>query len=60
MKAPIGRLSTKGAKGGGPPVFSQEFFILNHADIISTICIVIFIGLLFKVSYIAMETITVS
>ena len=43
------KLSGKGVKSGGPPVFSYEFFILNHADIVSTICIVVFMGLLFKV-----------
>ena len=43
------RLSNKGAKSGGPPVFSVEFFIANHADIISTFCTIIFIGLVFQV-----------
>lgn len=30
----------------GPPVFSHEFVIQNHADIISCVCMVIFIGLI--------------
>ncbi|XP_035223388.1 translocating chain-associated membrane protein 1-like [Stegodyphus dumicola] len=33
-----------------PPIFSSEFFIQNHADIISCISMVFVIGLLFQVS----------
>lgn len=44
------RLSGKGVKSGGPPVFSVEFFIANHADIVSTFCTIVFIGLVFQVS----------
>lgn len=29
-----------------PPVFSHEFVIQNHADIISCVCMVIFMGLI--------------
>ena len=31
-----------------PPVFSQEFVIQNHADIISVVCIIILLGLMFQ------------
>ena len=31
-----------------PPVFSQEFLIQNHADIISVVCIIILLGLMFQ------------
>ena len=31
-----------------PPVFSQEFFIQNHADIVSVVCIIILLGLMFQ------------
>ena len=44
------RLSGKGVKSGGPPVFSVEFFIANHADIVSTFCTLVFIGLVFQVN----------
>ncbi len=30
----------------GPPVFSHEFVIQNHADIISCLCMVVFMGLI--------------
>lgn len=33
-----------------PPIFSSEFFIQNHADIVSCIAMVFVIGLLFQVS----------
>ena len=36
------RLRNRGNKGDGPPVLSQEFVIQNHADIISCVCMVIF------------------
>lgn len=49
------RLSGKGVKSGGPPVFSVEFFIANHADIISTFCTIIFVGLVFQVSSTALS-----
>ena len=50
------RLSGKGVKSGGPPVFSMEFFIANHADIISTFCTIIFVGLVFQVSTASAQT----
>ena len=34
-----------------PPVFSQEFLIQNHADIISVVCIIILLGLMFQPTY---------
>lgn len=34
----------------GPPVFSHEFVIQNHADIISCVCMVVFMGLIPQVS----------
>ena len=40
------RLRRPHAKTDGPPVFSHEFIIQNHADIISCVCMVIFLGLL--------------
>eukprot|EP00731_Ephydatia_muelleri_P010307 Em0005g893a len=40
------RLRGRNTKGDGPPVFSHEFIIQNHADIISCICMVIFLGLI--------------
>lgn len=32
-----------------PPVFSHEFFIQNHADIVSCVAMVFVIGLMFQV-----------
>ena len=40
------RLRKPHNKGDGPPVFSHEFIIQNHADIISCIVMVVFIGLI--------------
>jgi translocating chain-associated membrane protein 1 len=40
------RLRRPNARTEGPPVFSQEFFIQNHADIVSCLCVVVFLGLL--------------
>lgn len=40
------RLRGRNTKGDGPPVFSHEFIIQNHADIISCVCMVIFLGLI--------------
>jgi len=40
------RLRKPHNKGDGPPVFSHEFIIQNHADIISCVVMVVFIGLI--------------
>ncbi len=40
------RLRRPNAKGDGPPVMSKEFMIQNHADIISCVCVVVFLGLI--------------
>lgn len=40
------RIRNRGNKGDGPPVFSSEFIIQNHADIVSCICMVIFMLLI--------------
>lgn len=45
------RLRGRNTKGDGPPVFSHEFIIQNHADIISCVCMVIFLGLIPQVRY---------
>lgn len=46
MALAAARLRRPHARTDGPPVFSQEFVIQNHADIISCVCVVIFLGLL--------------
>lgn len=46
MALAASRLRRPHARTDGPPVFSQEFVIQNHADIISCVCVVIFLGLL--------------
>ena len=33
-----------------PPIFSHEFIIINHADILSFIAMIFIVGLLFQVS----------
>ena len=33
-----------------PPIFSQEYFLQNQADLMSSLCLIIMSGLLFKVS----------
>ena len=33
-----------------PPIFSQEYLLQNQADLVSSLCLVIMSGLLFKVS----------
>jgi len=41
----------KGKKSGkNPPVFSHEFVILNHADIVSCVAMVFVLGLMFQVT----------
>lgn len=44
------RLRRPHAKTDGPPVFSHEFVIQNHADIVSCVCMIVFLGLLPAVS----------
>ena len=46
MALSAARLRRPNAKGDGPPVLSREFLIQNHADIISCVCVVIFLGLI--------------
>eukprot|EP00118_Oscarella_pearsei_P025155 m.307626 g.307626 ORF g.307626 m.307626 type:complete len:374 (+) comp42547_c0_seq1:64-1185(+) len=43
---PVGR----GKKKSKAPVFSQQFFLDNHADIFSCICMVVCVGLMFQVT----------
>lgn len=45
------RLRRPHSKGDGPPVFSHEFVIQNHADIISCVCMVIFMGLIPQITH---------
>ena len=40
------RLRNRGNKGDGPPFLSYEFIIQNHADIVSCLCMVIFMMLI--------------
>lgn len=40
---------TRGKKGKNPPFFSQEFVIQNHGDIVSCVCMVFMVGLMFQV-----------
>ena len=40
------RLRNRGNKGDGPPMLSYEFMIQNHADIISCVCMVVFMLLI--------------
>ena len=35
-----------------PPIFSHEFVIQNHADIVSCVAMVFVIGLMFQVSFV--------
>ncbi|XP_062520419.1 translocating chain-associated membrane protein 1-like 1 [Corticium candelabrum] len=44
---PVGR---SGKKKSQAPFFSQQFFIENHADIVSCVCMVICVGMMFQVS----------
>lgn len=37
-------------KNKNPPIFSHEFVIQNHADIVSCVAMVFVIGLMFQVS----------
>ncbi|XP_003386011.1 PREDICTED: translocating chain-associated membrane protein 1-like 1 [Amphimedon queenslandica] len=46
MALAASRLRRPNARGDGPPVFSHEFIIQNHADIVSCVCVVVFLGLL--------------
>ena len=40
------RIRNRGNKGDGPPMMSQEFVIQNHADIVSCVCMVVFMLLI--------------
>lgn len=46
VKPAIGRKSNK-----NPPIFSHEFVIQNHADIVSCVVMVFLVGLMVQVSY---------
>ena len=47
----LGRMTLRRGKGGKtPPFLSQEFIIQNHGDIVSCVCMVIMVGLMFQVS----------
>ena len=39
----------RGKSNKSPPIFSQEFIIQNHADIVSCVAMVLVIGLMFQV-----------
>ena len=39
----------RGKSNKSPPVFSNEFIIQNHADIVSCVAMVLVIGLMFQV-----------
>ena len=43
------KLKKPGAKADSPPIFSQEFVIKNHADILSLLCMVVFVTLVNQV-----------
>jgi len=40
----------RGKSNKNPPIFSHEFIIQNHADIVSCVAMVLVIGLMFQVS----------
>ncbi|XP_065652096.1 translocating chain-associated membrane protein 1-like 1 [Hydra vulgaris] len=40
----------RGKKGKSPPFMSQEFIIQNHGDIVSCVCMVVMVGLMFQVT----------
>lgn len=39
------------SKNKNPPIFSHEFIIQNHADIVSCVAIVFVLGLMFQVRF---------
>jgi len=39
----------RGKSNKNPPIFSHEFIIQNHADIVSCVAMVLVIGLMFQV-----------
>ena len=43
------KLKKPGSKGDNPPIFSHEFIIKNHADILSCLSLVVFVMLMFQV-----------
>merc|ERR1712117_83348 len=51
-KAFQGRMAVKGRRAGSknPPIFSHEFVIQNHADIVACVAMVFVVGLMFQVS----------
>lgn len=44
----------RGKSSKSPPIFSHEFIIQNHADIVSCVAMVLVIGLMFQVSWFTM------
>jgi len=40
----------RGKSNKNPPIFSHEFIIQNHADIVSCVAMVLVIGLMFQAS----------
>ena len=45
----------RGKKGKSPPFLSQEFIIQNHGDIVSCMCMVVMVGLMFQVKLFQLE-----
>merc|ERR1712038_260833 len=47
-----GRMAVKGRRAGSknPPIFSHEFVIQNHADIVACVAMVFVVGLMFQVT----------
>ena len=45
----------RGKSNKNPPVFSHEFIIQNHADIVSCVAMVLVIGLMFQVFLLYVE-----
>ena len=44
-------------KGKNPPILSHEFIITNHGDIVSCICMVFMVGLMFQVGVLPIKLI---
>lgn len=40
-------MAIRGKKGKNPPYLSQEFLIQNHGDIVSCVCMLVMVGLMF-------------
>merc|ERR1712061_678152 len=46
----LAQMVAKGKKSKNPPIFSHEFVIQNHADIVACVAMVFVVGLMFQVS----------